>query len=188
MLLSYFNAQVIFLLSDPSTFNVAADRIGWATAVLVFLAQPFNIFSAVFAGYIYDIFGRRLTIFITLAVSSFLMAATPWTEPSFMWLVILKCVASFFIMIPICNPLCADYISREAVGRGVSINGVGAIMGEVLSMGVLFRITAEMNEKVAFGTAGGSCLVLSCIIGLMVSERSPNKVVSDATPEIRETA
>lgn len=183
MLLSYFNAQVIFLLSDPKSYNISPDKIGYVTGVLIFCAQPFGILSAAVAGYIFDIFGRRLTIFLCLAIASVLTAVTPWTEPSFIWLVVLKCVATFFINIPVCNPLCADYISREAIGRGVSINGVGAIMGEVLSMGVLFRITANMNEKMAFGTAGATCLVFSCIIGLMVTEYSPAAALKRQTTD-----
>lgn len=51
------------------------------------------------------------------------------------------------------------------------MNSVGAILGEVLSMGVLFRLTANMNEKSAFGLAGGIGVFSSVIVYMIVQDR-----------------
>lgn len=100
------------------------------------------------------------------------MAAIPWTAPYLIpWLFVVKCASAFVLNIPICNPLCADYLEKGSIARGNSINAVGAIIGEVLSMGVLFRLTANMNEKSAFGVAGGVGVFSAVIIYMMVVDR-----------------
>lgn len=45
------------------------------------------------------------------------------------------------------------------------------IIGEVLSMAVLFRVTANMNEKESFAVAGASGLAFAVLIALMVTEK-----------------
>lgn len=111
LLLTFFNAQIVFLLTDPKMFDVPVDRIGYVTGMLSFLSQPFAIFSSILAGYLYDLFGRRTTITVSLVIGSILTAAVPWTSPYLVpWLFVVKVCCAFFINIPVCNPLCADYI------------------------------------------------------------------------------
>lgn len=157
------------MLADPNLFDVPIEKIGYVAGLLTFVSQPFAITAAFLCGYFYDIFGRRWTITISLLLSSVAMAAIPWTAPYlFPWLFVVKCFSAFVINIPICNPLVADYIAKEDIGKASSLNSIGAILGEVLSMGVLFKLTANMNEKSAFGVAGAVGLFATVVIYIMV--------------------
>ena len=71
---------------------------------------------------------------------------------------------------PASSPLVADYIHRDAIGKAASIVGIGYIGGEVLSMGILFRVTADMSYKNGFMTVGIVGLVVSCILFCMIKE------------------
>jgi len=48
------------------------------------------------------------------------------------------------------NPLLADYVHKESLGKAASFIGLGYIIGEVLTMGVLFNITANMSFEMSF--------------------------------------
>lgn len=50
------------------------------------------------------------------------------------------------------------------------MQGIGVIVGEVLSMGLLFRITANFEPWLAFATAGGVGLFFSFLFLIMVKE------------------
>ncbi len=171
MILTFFNAQVMFLLTDPKMFNVPLDKIGYVSGLLASVAAPFSIFAALVAGYVFEICGRRKTILVCLLIAACTLGITPWTAPKLVpWLFVVKCAQQFFVNIPICNPLCADYMQHDAIGRGTSINGLGLIVGEVLSMGVLFRFTADMSNTMAFAVATAAVILLTLIVTLMIKE------------------
>lgn len=66
MLLStYLNAQIIFLLNDPNMFDVDPNKIGQVSGLLIFVSLPGAIIGTAFMGYIYEIVGRRLTLFLS---------------------------------------------------------------------------------------------------------------------------
>jgi hypothetical protein len=109
---------------------------------------------------------------VSLFLAALAMAGIPWTAPSLVpWLFVVKCTSAFVVNIPISHPLCADYLDKSSIARGAAVNSLGAIVGEVLSMGVLFRITADMSEKEAFGVAAGVSVVTCLIIFFMVTDR-----------------
>jgi MFS family permease len=96
--------------------------MGYVSGMLSFVSTPGAIFGCIFAGYFYDIFGRRHTIGISLLSSSILLALVPWTSPDiFPWLISVRIAFSMFLAVPISNPLSADYIQKNALGRGMSL-------------------------------------------------------------------
>ena len=78
---TYLNAQVIFILADPAFFNVPTDKIGYVSGVLIFASLPGAILGTFFIGFVFDILGRKLTLFLSFFVGSILLAAIPWTSP-----------------------------------------------------------------------------------------------------------
>jgi MFS family permease len=90
--LTFFNAQVMFLLVDPNMFAVSTDKIGYVAGLLVSVAAPFSIIAALVAGYVYEICGRKKTILVCLLIASGTLFVTPWTSPYLVpWLFIVKC-------------------------------------------------------------------------------------------------
>jgi MFS family permease len=88
---SYLNAQVIFLLASPDFFDVPTDKIGFVSASLVFWSLPGAILGTFMCGFIFDILGRRLTLFMSFFLAGGLMCIVPWTKPNvYPWLMIVR--------------------------------------------------------------------------------------------------
>jgi len=95
-----------------------------------------------FVGYVYDIIGRRLTLFMSFVISAILLYFIPHTAPVvFPNLLLLRMAIAASLVAPIASPLIGDYLPKESIGKGAALVGVGLIIGEILSMGVLFNIT-----------------------------------------------
>jgi hypothetical protein len=58
----------------------------------------------------------------------------------------------------------------------MSLGGLGIVIGEILCMGVLFRITKTMDPKYAFGLAGLSGVLLTFLLLFMIKEPAPEEV------------
>jgi MFS family permease len=173
---------VIFLLADPDYFNISPDRLGEVSGLLIFVSMPIAIIGTFFIGYIYDIVGRRLTLFLSFFIGSILTALVPWTSPNVIpWLLILRAAIQLCLCAPASSPLTADYIHKDSIGKGVSMQGVGLVIGEVITMGLLFRLTAEMKPWLSFAIVGGIGLFFSFFFLFIVKEpklRGPVKTSS----------
>lgn len=172
MLLStYLNAQIIFLLDDPSMFDVNPDKIGQVSGLLIFVSLPGAIIGTAFVGFVYDIAGRKLTLFTSFFIGSLLIAVVPWTSPYVTpWLLIVRCLIQLCLCAPAASPLSGDYIHKEHIGKGVAMQGCGIVIGEVLSMGILFRVTADFRPWLAFATCGCVGVLFSFFFLIMVKE------------------
>lgn len=145
--------------------------MGYVSGMLSFVATPGSIIGCIFAGYFYDIFGRRLTIGFSLFGSSVMLALVPWTSPDiFPWLITVRIAFSMFLAVPISNPLSADYIQKNALGRGMSLQGIGVVIGELLCMGVIFKVTKETDPLLSFGLTGIIGCFLTFVLLLMIKE------------------
>jgi MFS family permease len=58
-------------------FNVPQDRIGEVSGLLIFVSLPGAIIGTFFVGYIYDIMGRRITLFLSFFIGSILIGIVP---------------------------------------------------------------------------------------------------------------
>ena len=121
------------------------------------------------AGYIFDIFGRRITLFVAFSACCFLLFLIPHTAPHvFPWLLIIRIVFQIFCSPPASNPLVADYVHKDAIGKASVLIALGLIIGEVLSMGILFPITKNMSPNWSFATAAivGACMASVMLFGV----------------------
>lgn len=154
MLIStYLNAQIVLLLATPGFFNYASGDEGQVAGMLISYSMPPAMISTFLVGFLYDIIGRRLTLYLAFAGSSVLIYFVPHMAPVvFPNLVLLRMAISVCLVAPIASPLIADYLPKESLGKGAALVGVGFIIGEILSMGILFNITKEMSPNDAFMT------------------------------------
>ena len=155
MLLStYVNAKTIFLLRDPEFFDVPQSSLGQTSSTIVLAGFPGAMVGTFFAGYLFDILGRRLTLFIAFFMASIFLAIIPYTSPSvYPGLLIVRIFFTLFSSAPSSNPLLADYIHKDAIGKAAAFIGLGFVVGEVLSMGILFNVTKDFTAYNAFLTA-----------------------------------
>ena len=73
---------------------------------------------------------------------------------------------------PLANPLVPDYVKRSSRGRAIALNGIGFVIGEVFSMGVLFNLTKSMDYRQAFLIAAG--IIFAFAVFLLISVKDPD--------------
>ena len=150
LLTSYVSAQTIFLLRDKSMFDVEDDHIGRISSQLSMWSFPFAMVGVFASGYVYDIIGRKWTLFVSFAMASFFIFLIPHTAPHLFSLFIVRILFQISLTGPVSSPLLADYIHKDALGKASALIGMGFVVGEVLAMGILFKITESMSHNAAF--------------------------------------
>jgi MFS family permease len=137
-----------------------------------------------FVGYVYDIIGRRITLFMSFVISSILLYFIPHTAPViFPNLLVLRMAIAASLVAPIASPLIGDYLPKESIGKGAALVGVGFIIGEILSMGVLFNITKKMTPNEAFLTVAIIGVVIAFLFLFIVREPLLRKREKDISSE-----
>ena len=171
LLTTYVNAQTIFLLRNEDYFGVDENKLGRVSSLLVVSGFPCAIVGTFTAGYLYDLFGRRPTLFVAFFMGSVCVSLIPWTSPSILpGLMIVRIIFQLFMSAPAANPLLADYIHKTAIGKAATLVGLGFIVGEVLSMAVLFKVTKNLEPPMAFGIVAIVGAVFSCLFLFLVTE------------------
>lgn len=185
MLIStYLNAQIVLLLAKPGFFNYDSEDQGRVAGMLISYSMPPAMISTFLVGFLYDIIGRRLTLYLAFASSSVLIYFIPHTAPViFPNLLVLRMAIAVCLVAPIASPLIADYLPKESIGKGAALVGVGFIIGEILSMGVLFNITKNMTPNNAFMTVAIIGNVIAFVFLFIVREPLLRKREKDISRE-----
>ena len=186
MLIStYVTTQSIFLLRDPEFFGVDESELGTISSLLVLVGLPGAMIGTFMGGFIFDIFGRRFTLFMSFLMSSVLTLTIPYTAPSIVpSLLIVRLLINFSNSMPSSNPLLADYVHKDAIGKAATLVGVGFIVGEVLSMAVLFPMTQNMTRYNAFLTAAIVGVACSIMLLFLVKEPQLRKSLVNDKEEV----
>lgn len=111
--------------------------------------------------YVFEIWGRKNTLFFSYLITAVVYFAIPYTAPNFHLLIVLRCLVGFSMSAPLGHPLIADYYKRSSRGKAVALAGFGIVVGEVFSMGVLFNITKSMNYYDAFSIAAAIIMMFN---------------------------
>ena len=181
MLLStYVNAQTIMLLKSEDYFNIEESRIGKISGSLTFVGLPFAVLSTFGAGFLFDILGRRKTLFLAFCAGSCLLALIPVTAPKISGLMTVRALLQLCFSAPAANPLLADYIRKDAIGKANAIIGFAFLVGEILSMGVLFNVTKGMSAEVGFAIVAMVGIGCSTQFLCLVKEPQIRDKASDA--------
>ena len=164
----YLNAQMAYMLEDKTMFNAPADQIGTLTSQLTTYSLPFSIVMTFFVSYLFEIIGRRLTIFFSYLLTAGIFFLIPYTAPSFNWLLTLRVLIGVTMAAPISHPLIPDYVKRNSRGAAIAIAGVGFVFGEVISMGILFNLTKNMSYFSAFAIVATVILMFSILFFFII--------------------
>lgn len=151
-------------------FNIPSDQIGVINSDLTIYSLPCGMFTTFFISYIFEIFGRKMTIFISYFLTALLYLAIPYTAPSIAWLTVIRCLIGVTLAAPFSHPLIPDYVKRTSRGAAVALGGVGMVVGEVLSMGILFNITKNMSFYSAFLIASSVVLMFSILFLFIIKD------------------
>lgn len=72
-------------------------------------------------GFLYDIIGRRKTIFGAFFISGICGILMPYTSPSYPGLLVVRTVFSVCIMPIMANTFINDYIAMDSRGKGFAV-------------------------------------------------------------------
>lgn len=75
-------------------------------------------------------------------------------------------------------PLVPDYVDNDQIGKGVAFSLMGMNLGIIISLGVLFQFTKDLDPLISWRIMGGVMLVFSILMACMISE-PPERVVSN---------
>ena len=160
------------MLEDKTMFNVPSDEVGQIASDLTIYSIPFSMVATFFVSYIYELVGRRWTIFASFFSTALLFVYLPYTAPNINHLIAVRCAIGVTMSAPLANPLVPDYVKRSSRGRAIALNGIGFVIGEVFSMGVLFNLTKSMDYRQAFLIAAG--IVFAFAVFLLISVKDPD--------------
>ena len=125
-----------------------------------------------FVSYIYEIIGRKLTISFSFILTAVMFYLLPLTAPDLKMLILVRCLIGVTMSAPIAHPLIPDYIKASSRGSAIALSGVGLVLGEVFSMGILFNLTKQLTYQNAFTVAAALIVVFS--IFFLVSIKEPD--------------
>lgn len=172
VVVAYVNAQLAYMLEDHNMFDAPADRIGQIVSDLTIYSLPFTMLFTGVTSYVYELIGRRWTIFLSFLSSAGVMIAFPYSSPNMDYLLALRCLLGVTMCAPMAHPLIPDYIKRNSRGKAIAVNGVGFVLGEVFSIGVLFNMTKSMSYYNAFLVAGSVIAFFGFFLFLVIKDPS----------------
>ena len=126
-------------------FHIPERKIGTITSDLTVYSLPFSIFATFFISFIFEILGRRLSLFLSFVSTALLYGILPYTAGHYYWLVAVRCLIGMTMAAPLAHPLIADYIHKNSRGKAIALCGMGFVFGELIAMGVLFNLTKDMS-------------------------------------------
>lgn len=123
-------------------FNIPNSEVSTVANSLIFYSMIFQIFGNLTIGYIYDLVGRKLTIFVSTLVGGLLVFLIPLCSPNvFPGLYIIRILyAAVFVVAINSTPLINDYIQKDSRGKANALQGFGVMFGELFNVFVIINL------------------------------------------------
>lgn len=180
----YMNTQLTYMLKD--LFEIKEDDVGMKASLLTIYSIPFGMISTFFVSYIFELLGRKWTLFFSYILTAIFYNLLPWTKSisvyitntygfncsGFTLLAVVRCLVAVTFSAPLCHPLIGDYIKTKSRGKAIALTGLGVTVGEVVAMGVLFNYTRNMEYTDAFFIV--SCVIVGFAFYFLVFVRDPD--------------
>ena len=164
------------MLKDKEMFGIPDEKIGQIASELTIWSLPPGLFATLFVGYLFELLGRKWTIFLSFIITAGFYICIPFTAPNYSLLVVVRCAIGVTMAAPISHPLIADYVHRKSQGKAVGFMGLGLVFGELISMGVLFNLTKKMDFREAFAVATVVIIVFSFYFLAVIKDPDMNKL------------
>lgn len=89
---------------------------------LTFYSIPPTMVFSFFMGYIYDLFGRKYTIFLSFLLGACFMFILPFASPTvYPLLILFKIGLDLTMAAPLGHPLVTDYVKKESRGTATAV-------------------------------------------------------------------
>ena len=175
--------RMLFMLIDKDYFAVPKSEIGTVNSDLIFNAMIGTIPISLVSGYCYDMFGRKLLIIASAFALCMLCYITPYTSPSLYLLQITYIFVRSTMVFVACNPLMADYVDKDSLGKASALQNMGALIGDCFAMAFLITITSELSHENAFYIT--AILIASLVLPFFFIIKEPNIHHAELTKELQ---
>lgn len=109
-------------------------------------ATLFSIPVLLFAGIIYDLFGRNVTVSLMFAVGALATIMPPIVAPNVPLYVCAKIVFGSSIVPLMMNPFINDYVKVQFRGKAMGLQSFGMVVGNLVSVAGVFTLTKSMAD------------------------------------------
>ena len=117
----YINVQIVYLLRDKALFDLEEGRQGRVMSNILLVAMICGLAFTAIAGYIYDIFSRKIPICLSGLIGAGFLVLIPHTAPSLMWLTCVRAVIQMVLVTLSAHPLILDYVKQESRGKAAAL-------------------------------------------------------------------
>ena len=128
-------------------------------------------------GMVYDIFGRQLTLYWMILIMGFILVLPPIVAPNQTLYIICMSCFTLFAAPTGSAPLVQDYVIIEDMGKANALGLMGSSGGVVVSLQVLYSITAKIDPALAWGTCS-IILILFALLSLFIVAEPVDKIES----------
>jgi MFS family permease len=167
---TFMNVAILFLLKDPQFYAVPEGEIGRVTNYIIFYSQLLVAPFILVVGYVFDIMGRKLTIFFTLLPAAILMMYIPDAAPSINMMIVLRLGIVTAISTLASHPFINDYVSKETRGRAIALQSIGVVIGDLMTFVLVLNITRGMTAYGRFKFFGFSVIAIASLFLFLVKE------------------
>ena len=89
------------MIEDQEMYHTPSDRRGQYVSQLIIYSIPFSMFMTLCVSYVYELMGRKFTIFFSYFTTAIVMFSIPYTAPSYNYLLVARCAMGFTMAAPI---------------------------------------------------------------------------------------
>ena len=101
---------VIFILKDKKFYGVPEDKLAGELGTMALWGEIISIILCPFIGLIFDTFGRKLPVIISLLLTSFGIAIIPLFDEVYPWFFIARTIVVTSTVVGLDVPLLPDYV------------------------------------------------------------------------------
>ena len=121
-------------------------------------------------GYIFDIFGRRFSIYYMLIFGGLSLALIPTVAPSQLGFILTILMFNLFSGSLGNTPLIQDYAAKESYGRATALSMMGLSLGVLVSLSVLFEFTKNLDPQYSWGILSMLMVIFGLLMIFMIDE------------------
>lgn len=122
-------------------------------------------------GLMYDLFGRRWTMCTSTVIAALSTFLIPIVSPSIPAYQVTRCILTVSLVVALGNPFINDYVTVQSRGVATGFQTLGLLIGNLLSVSVLYTITEKLSNKiVSFALLGALQFIWTICFMLMITE------------------
>ena len=117
------------------------------------------------SGFIFDIFGRKYTIFLSFVFVGLSLMLYPLGAPKENLFIFAGCVMNFFKAPLLNNPIVNDYVCKESRGTAFSFGFMGWNLANLISYMILYEYTKDLDPMPQWAIPSGIMVLfgLTCL-------------------------